>query len=88
MDHVEDIKKEGNFDLKPYFNKEVIETGYILNESFINYNEVIFYILESEGNIIGGYLKFNNEVLEGSIYKLIDGKTLPIMNRQEIKKYL
>ncbi|MGO4107113.1 DUF4830 domain-containing protein [Paenibacillus sp. YAF4_2] len=78
-EHMDTIRTQGQVDLTPFLNQEVIETGYILKEKTNQYNQIVGYILESHGKIIGGYLEFNNEIeqVDGTI-RIEPGKVTPI----------
>lgn len=86
-EHTNTIRIEGNIDLTPFRDKEVIETGYILKEKTDHYNQIVGYILESGDEIIGGYLEFNNEVeqINGELQVEV-GKTKPMFNSNEINQ--
>ncbi len=86
-EHMNTIRTDGQIDLTPFFDKEVIETGYILNEKTDHYNQIVSYILESGEEIIGGYLEYNNEVeqSDGKI-RIEVGETTPIFNSNEINE--
>ncbi|GIO63705.1 DUF4830 domain-containing protein [Paenibacillus cineris] len=86
-DHVDTIRTEGNIDLAPFFNKEVVETGYILKENTDLYNQIVAYILESEGKVIGGYLDFNHEVLQpDGVIEVHPGQTTPMFDANDSNK--
>ncbi|CAM3341906.1 DUF4830 domain-containing protein [Paenibacillus lupini] len=78
-EHMDTIRTQGQMDLTPFLNQEVIETGYILKEKTKQYNQIVGYILESHEEIIGGNLEFNNEVeqADGTI-RVDSGKITPM----------
>ncbi|GIO96059.1 hypothetical protein J14TS5_11450 [Paenibacillus lautus] len=83
--HVKDIKELGHVDLTPFLDKEVIETGYILQEKTMTYNQIVGYILESGNEIIGGYLVFNHEAEQADGTLHIDQSNMnPILHRKEL----
>jgi hypothetical protein len=83
--HVNDIKEFGHVDLTPYIDKEVIETGYILQEKTTKHNQIVGYILESGDAIIGGYLVFNHEAEQADGTLHIDHSDMsPILHRKEL----
>jgi hypothetical protein len=57
------MKDLGHVDLASFLDREVIETGYILQEKTTTYNQIVGYILESDHKIIGGYLAFKQRLL-------------------------
>jgi hypothetical protein len=59
-----------------------------LSESVGEYNYILGVILESDGKVIGSYLKVNQQILTGSIYQIIEGIPLPIMSREQVMKRL
>jgi hypothetical protein len=78
-EHLDTIRTEGQLDLTPFLHEEVIETGYILQEKTYRYNQIVGYIFESGGEIIGGYLEFNNEVSQSDGTIRVDpGKVTPM----------
>lgn len=82
---MKDIKGFGHVDLTPYIDKEVIETGYILQEKTATYNQIVGYILESGDEIIGGYLVFNHEAEQADGTLHIDQSNMnPIPHRKEL----
>ncbi|KOR90187.1 DUF4830 domain-containing protein [Paenibacillus solani] len=83
--HVNDIEELGQVDLAPYFDKEVIETGYILQEKTMTYNKIVGYILESDDEIIGGYLEFNHEAeQEDGTLEIDQTEISPMLHRKEL----
>lgn len=83
--HVNDIEESGQVDLTPYYDKEVIETGYILQERTVTYNKIVGYILESGDEIIGGYLEFNHEAEQTDGTLEIDQREIsPMLHRKEL----
>lgn len=83
--HVNDIKELGQVDMTPYYDKEVIETGYILQEKTVTYNKIVGYILESGDEIIGGYLEFNHEAEQADGTLDIDQTEIsPMLHRKEL----
>ncbi|WP_371263821.1 hypothetical protein [Paenibacillus sp. UNC496MF] len=72
------ITEKGRVDLSSYFDREIIETGYVLSESKFGYNRIICYILEVEGDIIGSYLALNISVLEKVRYNITEGPIKPM----------
>lgn len=83
--HVNDIEESGHVDLTPYYDKEVIETGYILQEKTMTYNKIVGYILESDDEIIGGYLEFNHEAEQDDGTLEIDQTEIsPMIHRKEL----
>lgn len=83
--HLNDIEELGEVDLTPYYDKEVIETGYILQEKTVTYNKIVGYILESGDEIIGGYLEFNHEAEQADGTLEIDQMEIsPMLHRKEL----
>ncbi|KOP67459.1 hypothetical protein AMS62_21090 [Bacillus sp. FJAT-18019] len=83
--HVNDIEEFGQVDLTPYYDKEVIETGYILQEKTKTYNKIVGYILESGDEIIGGYLEFNHEAeQEDGTLEIDQTEISPMLHRKEL----
>ncbi|SEO01864.1 hypothetical protein SAMN05518847_105266 [Paenibacillus sp. OV219] len=60
------------------------ESGYDLGEAVGPYNDVIGYVLECEGKVIGGYLTLQTETLNGDIYNITKGPSVPIVNRKDV----
>lgn len=83
-EHVNTIRTDGQFDLTPFLDKDVIETGYVLKEKTDLYNQIVAYILESGGEVIGGYLEFNHEVVQpDGVIQVNAGQTTPMFNSNE-----
>jgi len=83
--HLNDIEESGQVDLTPYYDKEVIETGYILQERTMTYNKIVGYILESGDEIIGGYLEFNHEAEhEDGTLEIDQTEISPMLHRKEL----
>ncbi|WP_127591725.1 DUF4830 domain-containing protein [Paenibacillus lautus] len=83
--HVKDIKEVGHLEMTPFLDKEVIETGYILQEKTTKHNQIVGYILESGDAIIGGYLVFNHEAEQADGTLHIDHSDMsPILHRKEL----
>lgn len=83
--HVKDIKELGDVDLTRYLDQEVTETGYILQEKTMTYNQIVGYILESGNEIIGGYLVFNHEAEQADGTLHIEHCDMnPILHRKEL----
>jgi hypothetical protein len=59
-----------------------------LSDSVGVYNNILGIILESDHEIIGSYLKVDQEILNGTIYQNLDGPIFPIMNREQVIKNL
>ncbi|MHA0858495.1 DUF4830 domain-containing protein [Paenibacillus sp. CMAA1364] len=86
-EHVNTIRSQGKVDLTPFLDKEVLETGYILNEKTDHYNQIVGYILESGEEIIGSYLEFNHEIEQkDGIIRIDIGVTTPIFKYNEINE--
>ncbi len=86
-DHMNTIRTQGNVDLTPFIEEEVVETGYILNEKTDHYNQIVGYILESGENIVGGYLEFNHEVKQiDGIIRIDKGETTPMFNSNDMNE--
>lgn len=83
-EHYELLVKKGKINLEQYINEEIIETGYLFEESVGPFNYVLGYLLESEGKIIGSYLTINQQNLNGSVYEIITGPTIPIANKENV----
>lgn len=83
--HVKDIREFGHVDLTPFLDKEVTETGYFLQEKTMTYNQIVGYILESDNEIIGGYLVFNHEIkqTDGTLH-IEQSNMNPILHRKEL----
>lgn len=60
-EHVGDLRTKAHFDLLPYADQEVRETGYILRETTHTYNVITAYLIEADGKIIGSYLVFEQQ---------------------------
>ncbi|MGG3279937.1 DUF4830 domain-containing protein [Paenibacillus solani] len=83
--HLNDIEESGQVDLTLYYDKEVIETGYILQEKTVTYNKIVGYILESGDEIIGGYLEFNHEAeQEDGTLEIDQTEISPMLHRKEL----
>lgn len=84
-EHVQDVKTLGHVDLTPYADKEVVETGYTLQGNTTTYNQIVGYIIESDHEVIGGYLVFNHEAEQADGTRHIDQSDMsPILHRQEL----
>ncbi|RUS48261.1 DUF4830 domain-containing protein [Cohnella sp. AR92] len=84
-EHLSIVKAEGHVDLAAYSDKEVIETGYILKEQTDRYNQIVGYIFESEGKIIGSYLEFNQEITDSNgTVRVERGETTPLLRKAEV----
>lgn len=83
--HVNDIKELGQVDLAPYYDNEVIETGYVLQEKTKTYNKIVGYILESGDEIIGGYLEFHHEAEQADgTFEIDQTEISPMLHRKEL----
>ncbi|WP_164545597.1 DUF4830 domain-containing protein [Paenibacillus albus] len=82
-EHYDLLVNEGKLDLAPCASKDIIESGYDLEETVGPYNDIIGYIVECEGKTIGGYLTLQTETLHGDIYDITTGPTVPIVNRED-----
>ncbi|MEK4980014.1 DUF4830 domain-containing protein [Bacillus sp. FSL K6-6540] len=83
--HVKDLKDLGHVDLASFLDREVIETGYILQEKTTTYNQIVGYILESDHEIIGGYLVFNDELEQKDGTFTIDQSEMnPMLHRKDL----
>lgn len=74
--HMQEVKTKGKVDLGSYTDQEIIETGYVLREFKPDYNQIIAYIFESGGSIVGSYLVNNQLSMDkNGVYQIDDSFT-------------
>lgn len=83
-EHYNMLMNDAKLDLAPYASKEIIESGYDLEEAVGPYNDIIGYVLECDGKIIGSYLELQQETLNGDVYDITKGPTVPIVKPGDV----